>query len=52
MEENLDVLNERGEFTGKVATREECHRIGKDKKANTKFEYCCIKGGESCYANK
>ena len=28
MEEKLDVLNERGEFTGKVATREECHRKG------------------------
>ena len=28
MEEKLDVLNERGEFTGKVATREECHREG------------------------
>ena len=28
MEEKLDVSNERGEFTGKVATREECHRKG------------------------
>ena len=28
MEEKLDVWNERGEFTGKVATREECHRKG------------------------
>ena len=28
MEEKLDVLNERGEFTGKVATREECHSVG------------------------
>lgn len=28
MEEMLDVLNERGEFTGKVATREECHKKG------------------------
>ena len=28
MEEKLDVLNERGEFTGKVATREECHKVG------------------------
>ena len=28
MEEMLDVLNERGEFTGKVATREECHSKG------------------------
>ena len=28
MEEKLDVLNERGEFTGEVATREECHRMG------------------------
>ncbi len=28
MEEKLDVLNERGEFTGNVATREECHRKG------------------------
>ena len=28
MEEKLDVLNERGEFTGNVATREECHKFG------------------------
>ena len=28
MEEKLDVLNKRGEFTGNVATREECHREG------------------------
>lgn len=28
MEEKLDILNERGEFTGNVATREECHREG------------------------
>ena len=28
MEERFDVLNELGEFTGKVATREECHRKG------------------------
>ena len=28
MEEKFDILNERGEFTGKVATREECHRDG------------------------
>jgi len=28
MEEKLDVLNEFGEFTGKVATREECHKNG------------------------
>ncbi len=28
MEEMLDVLNEFGEFTGKVATREECHKNG------------------------
>ena len=28
MEEKLDVLNERGEFTGAVATREECHKKG------------------------
>lgn len=28
MEEKLDVLNEFGEFTGKTATREECHKNG------------------------
>lgn len=28
MEEKFDVLNELGEFTGKVATREECHKKG------------------------
>ena len=28
MVEMLDVLNERGEFTGEVATREECHKKG------------------------
>ena len=28
MEEKFDVLNERGEFTGKIATREECHKKG------------------------
>ncbi|MBO5348274.1 MAG: NUDIX domain-containing protein [Clostridia bacterium] len=28
MEEKLDVLNELGEFTGKIATREECHKKG------------------------
>ena len=28
MEEKFDVLNELGEFTGKVATREECHKEG------------------------
>lgn len=28
MEEYFDVLNENGEFTGKVATREECHKKG------------------------
>lgn len=28
MEEKFDVLNERGEFTGQVATREECHNKG------------------------
>lgn len=28
MEEKLDVLNERGEFTGEIATREECHKKG------------------------
>ncbi len=28
MEEMLDVLNERGEFTGKTATRDECHSKG------------------------
>ena len=26
MEEKIDVLNELGEFTGKVATRDECHQ--------------------------
>ena len=28
MEEKFDVLNERGEFTGEVATRKECHEKG------------------------
>lgn len=28
MEEKLDVLNEFGEFTNKIATREECHKKG------------------------
>ena len=28
MEEKFDVLNELGEFTGKVATRDECHTNG------------------------
>lgn len=28
MEEKIDVLNELGEFTGKVATRDECHQKG------------------------
>ena len=28
MEEYFDVLNEFGEFTGKIATREECHERG------------------------
>ena len=28
MEEKFDVLNEFGEFTGGVATRDECHRKG------------------------
>ena len=28
MEEKLDVLNELGEFTGKIASREECHKKG------------------------
>lgn len=28
MEEKLDVLNEFGEFTGKIATKEECHKYG------------------------
>ena len=28
MEEKLDVLNERGEFTREIATREECHKKG------------------------
>lgn len=28
MEETFDVLNEFGEFTGEIATREECHKKG------------------------
>ena len=28
MEEKFDILNELGEFTGKIATREECHKSG------------------------
>lgn len=28
MEEKFDVLNELGEFTGEIATREECHKRG------------------------
>lgn len=28
MEEKFDVLNELGEFTGRIATREECHKNG------------------------
>ena len=28
MEEKFDVLNEQGEFTGKIASREECHKKG------------------------
>ena len=28
MEEYFDVLNEFGEFTGEIATREECHEKG------------------------
>ena len=28
MEEKFDVLNELGEFTGKIATRDECHKKG------------------------
>ena len=28
MEEKLDVLNELGEFTGEIATRDECHKKG------------------------
>lgn len=28
MEERFDVLNDLGEFTGKIATREECHQRG------------------------
>lgn len=28
MEEKIDVLNELGEFTGEIATREECHTKG------------------------
>ena len=28
MEEKIDVLNELGEFTGEVATLDECHKNG------------------------
>ena len=28
MQEYFDVLNENGEFTNKIATREECHKKG------------------------
>lgn len=45
MEEKFDVLNEYGEFTGEIATRDECHKKGLwhravyafiiDKKGNT-----------------
>ena len=28
MDEKFDVLNELGEFTGEIATREECHKKG------------------------
>ena len=28
MEEYFDVLNEKGEYTGKIETREKCHREG------------------------
>lgn len=28
MEEYFDVLNERGEFTGKIESREKCHKEG------------------------
>ena len=28
MEEKVDILNELGEFTGKIASREECHKKG------------------------
>ena len=28
MQEKIDVLNEYGEFTGEVATREECYKKG------------------------
>ena len=28
MEEKFDVLNELGEFTGEIATRDECHKKG------------------------
>ena len=28
MQEKFDVLNELGEFTGEIATREECHKEG------------------------
>ena len=38
MEEKLDVLNERGEFTGEIATREECHKNGNDEMVLT---YIC-----------
>lgn len=28
MEEKFDVLNERGEYTNKIETRENCHKKG------------------------
>lgn len=28
LEEYFDVLNEKGEYTGKIETREKCHREG------------------------
>lgn len=37
MKEYFDVLNEDGEFTGEVASREECHKIGLYHKAVVVF---------------
>lgn len=37
MEEFFDVLNEKGEYTGKIETREKCHKEGLWHKAVTAF---------------
>lgn len=37
MEEYLDVLNEKGEYTGKIETREKCHKEGLYHKAVAVF---------------